>query len=84
MKDDEYSMWFFFSEKTRSRNSPSSLGSNVDGTIAYTPGGSLKRQLTSRKLMNEGERATDAVYLKKRLSSGVGTLSGDANYEHNS
>lgn len=69
-------MIFLFSVKTLKRNSPSSLGSNVDGTIQYVPGGSLNLQLTSRKLMKEGERATEALYLKKLRSRGLGTLSG--------
>uniref|UniRef100_A0A182TTK2 Uncharacterized protein n=1 Tax=Anopheles melas TaxID=34690 RepID=A0A182TTK2_9DIPT len=58
------------SENTRMMNSPSSFGSNVDGTITYVPGGSLNRQLTSRKLMNAGDRAADALYLKKFIFSG--------------
>jgi hypothetical protein len=57
-------------------NSPSSLGSNVEGTMQYTPGGNLKRQLTSRRLIKVGDRATDALYLKKLRSSGFGRLSG--------
>uniref|UniRef100_A0A182V1X1 Uncharacterized protein n=1 Tax=Anopheles merus TaxID=30066 RepID=A0A182V1X1_ANOME len=58
------------SENTRMMNSPSSFGSNVDGTITYVPGGSLNRQLTSRRLMNAGDRAADALYLKKFIFSG--------------
>lgn len=69
-------MMFLFSVKTLNKNSPSSFGSNVDGTMQYVPGGSLNLQLTSRKLMKEGDRATDALYLKKLRSRGLGTLSG--------
>lgn len=71
-----YSILFVCSEKTRRMNSPSSLASNVEGTIQYTPGGNLKRQLTSRRLINDGDRATEALYLKKLRSSGFGRLSG--------
>ena len=74
-----HSMLFLCSEKTLRMNSPSSLGSNVDGTMQYTPGGNLKRQLTSRRLMKDGLRATDALYLKKLRSSGLGRLSGSCN-----
>lgn len=76
-------MLFLFSEKTRSRNSPSSFGSKVDGTMQYVPRGSLKRQLTSRRFIKDGERATDALYLKKFTSKGLGTLSGLGNYNRN-
>jgi len=74
-----HSMLFVCSEKTLRMNSPSSLGSNVDGTMQYTPGGNLKRQLTSRRLMKDGVRATDALYLKKFMSSGFGRFSGSCN-----
>lgn len=76
MEPATYSMLFLCSEKTRRINSPSSLGSNVEGTMQYTPGGNLKRQLTSRRLIKDGDRATDALYLKKLRSSGFGRLSG--------
>lgn len=69
-------MLFLCSENTLRRNSPSSLGSNVEGTIQYVPGGNLKRQLTSRKLIKDGDLATDALYLKKFRSNGFGTRSG--------
>lgn len=74
-----HSMLFLCSEKTLRMNSPSSLGSNVDGTMQYTPGGNLKRQLTSRRLMKDGDRATDALKLKKFRSSGFGRFSGSCN-----
>jgi hypothetical protein len=64
MEAATYSMLFLCSEKTRRMNSPSSLGSNVEGMMQYTPGGNLKRQLTSRRLIKDGDRATDALYLK--------------------
>ena len=73
-------MLFFFSEKTLRRNSPSSLGSNVDGTIQYVPGGSLNLQLTSLRLMKDGDLATDALYVKKFVSNGFGRLSGFSNW----
>lgn len=69
-------MLFLFSENTLSKNSPSSLGSKVDGIMQYVPGGSLKRQLTSLRLIKEGDLATEALYLKKFKSKGFGTLSG--------
>lgn len=71
---------FLFSEKILSKNSPSSLGSNVLGTIQYTPGGNLKRHVTSRKFINAGDLATDALYLKKLMSNGLGNRSGYSNY----
>lgn len=74
-----YSILFLFSEKILSKNSPSSFGSKVLGTIQYTPGGNLKRHVTSRKFINAGERPTDALYLKKFMSSGFGNLSGYSN-----
>lgn len=74
-----HSMLFLCSEKTLRMNSPSSLGSNVDGTMQYTPGGNLKRELTSRRLMKDGDRATDALHLKKLRSSGFGRLFGSCN-----
>lgn len=54
-----------FSEKTRSTKSPSRLGSKVEGTTTYSPGGSRKRVLTSRRLMNCSERAREALARKK-------------------
>ena len=54
-----------FSEKKRSTKSPSLLGSKVDGTTTYSPGGRRKRVLTSRRLMNCSERARDALARKK-------------------
>ena len=55
----------FFSEKTRSTKSPSRLGSKVEGTTMYSPGGRRRRVLTSRRLMNCSERARDALDRKK-------------------
>lgn len=69
-------MLFLFSENIRRRNSPSSFGSKVLGTMQYVPGGSLNRQLTSRRFINEGDLATDALYLKKLTSKGFGRRSG--------
>ena len=74
-----YSILFLCSEKTLRMNSPSSLGSNVDGTIQYTPGAKLNLELTSLKLIKEGERAQDALYLKKFTSNGFGRFSGSSN-----
>lgn len=54
-----------FSEKKRSTKSPSLLGSKVEGTTTYSPGGRRKRVLTSRRLMNCSERARDALARKK-------------------
>lgn len=54
-----------FSEKKRSTKSPSLLGSKVEGTTTYSPGGRRKRVLTSRRLMNCSERALDALARKK-------------------
>lgn len=69
-------MLFLFSENIRRRNSPSSFGSNVLGTMQYEPGGSLKRQLTSRRFINDGDLATDALYLKNLISNGFGKRPG--------
>ena len=41
----------------------------------------MNRQLTSRRLINDGERATDAVYLKNFMSNGFGAASGFFNYD---
>ena len=54
-----------FSEKKRSTKSPSLLGSKVEGTTTYSPGGRRKRVLTSRRLMNCSDRARDALARKK-------------------
>lgn len=54
-----------FSEKTLNTKSPSLWGSNVEGTIMYSPAGRQKRELTSRRLMNSSERALD-VFLRKK------------------
>lgn len=70
-----------FSEKTRRMNSPSSLGSKVEGTMQYTPGGKLNRQLTSLKFINDGDLAHDALYLKKFKFKGFGRRSGSSNYK---
>ena len=55
----------FFSEKKRSTKSPSLLGSKVEGTTTYSPGGRRKRVLTSRRLMNCSDRAREALARKK-------------------
>lgn len=54
-----------FSEKKRSTKSPSLLGSKVEGTTTYSPGGRRKRVLTSRRLMNCSDRARDELARKK-------------------
>lgn len=54
-----------FSEKKRSTKSPSLLGSKVEGTTTYSPGGRRKRVLTSRRLMNCSDRALDELARKK-------------------
>jgi hypothetical protein len=59
-----YLMLFGFSEKTLKRNSPSSLGSKVDGTITYAPGLSLHLVVTSRVLGKLDDPATGSLYLK--------------------
>lgn len=69
-------MLFSCSENTRSKNSPCSFGSKVEGTIQYVPGGKLNRLLISRKLIKVGLLAVDALYLKKFWSSGFGKESG--------
>lgn len=70
------------SENTRSKNSPCWLGSKVDGTIQYDPGGSLNRQVTSRRLTKVGHRAVEAFVLKNSELSGLGNRSGFSNYEN--
>lgn len=60
-----------FSEKTRTQKSPSLLGSKVDGTMRYSPGGRQKREHTSRKLMKVSERAAEACLTKKLRSRWV-------------
>lgn len=54
-----------FSVKTLTQKSPFLLGSKVDGTMRYSPGGSEKRLHTSRRLMKVSERAADAWRWKK-------------------
>lgn len=54
-----------FSEKTLNTKSPSLFGSNVEGTMIYSPAGRQKRELTSRRLMNSSERALDVCFRKK-------------------
>lgn len=66
----------FFSVNTRNKKSPVWLGSNVEGTMQYVPGGSLNRVVTSRELMNVCERAAEGVILKKFRPKGFSTLSG--------
>ncbi len=60
-----YSELAGFSEKTLSVKSASFCGSNVEGTMMYSPAGSRKRELTSRRLMKSSERALDALDRKK-------------------
>lgn len=52
-----YTVSVCFSENTRMQKSPFRCGSKVDGTIRYSPGGSLKRELTSRRLMKVSDLA---------------------------
>lgn len=47
--------------------------------MQYAPGGNLKRHVTSRKFINAGDLATDALYLKKLMSNGLGNRSGYSN-----
>ncbi len=60
-----YSELAGFSENTRSVKSASFCGSNVEGTMMYSPAGSRMRELTSRRLMKSSERALDALDRKK-------------------
>lgn len=55
----------FFSEKKRSRKSPSLLGSKVEGTTIYSPGGRRMRLLTSRRLIKCSDCAREALARKK-------------------
>ena len=55
-----YSLFFSFSENSRTKKSPSSFASKVDGTMQYAPGLSLKRFVSSRALMKVLERAVEA------------------------
>ncbi len=59
-----------FSENILMRKSPSWLGSNVEGMMQYVPGGNLCRPQISRRLMNDGDLATEALYLKNLRSKG--------------
>lgn len=52
-----YTVSVCFSENTRMQKSPFRCGSKVDGTTRYSPGGSLKRELTSRRLMKVSDLA---------------------------
>lgn len=54
-----------FSEKKRNTKSPSLLGSKVEGTTTYSPGGRRMRLLTSRRLMKLSERAREELARKK-------------------
>lgn len=60
-----YSELAGFSENTLSVKSASFWGSNVEGTMMYSPAGSRKRELTSRRLMKSSERALDPWDRKK-------------------
>ncbi|TNN25050.1 hypothetical protein EYF80_064824 [Liparis tanakae] len=57
-----------FSENTRMQKSPLRCGSKVEGTTRYSPGGSLKRVLTSRRLVKVSDLAVCAWVRKKFLS----------------
>lgn len=54
---DSYCISDCFSENTRTQKSAFLCGSKVEGTMRYSPGGSLKRVLTSLRLMKVSERA---------------------------
>lgn len=54
-----------FSEKTLRTKSASLCGSNVEGTITYSPAGSCNLELTSLRLMKSSERALEAWVRKK-------------------
>lgn len=66
--EESYWVSVCFSENTRMQKSPLRCGSKVDGTIRYSPGGSLKREQTSRRLMKVSDRAVWAWARKKFLS----------------
>lgn len=63
---DTHSVSDCFSVKTLRTKSASRLGSKVEGTMRYSPGGRRTRVLTSRMLMKVSERAHDWL-LKKKL-----------------
>lgn len=56
-QDKSYCISDCFSENTRTQKSPFLCGSNVEGTMRYSPGGSLKRVLTSLRLIKVSDRA---------------------------
>lgn len=62
---DTHSVSDCFSVKTRRTKSASLLGSKVEGTMRYSPGGRRMRVLTSRRLMKVSERAHDWLLRKK-------------------
>ena len=76
VKNKTYSVGLGFSLKILRRNFPSSFGLNVEGMIAYSPGGSLWRPQTSLELMNVGDLAVDELYWKNSVSKVPLKLSG--------
>ena len=62
--DHWYNFSFLRFPKTRMMKSASSFGSNVEGTMRYSPGGSRCREHTSRMLMKTSERAAEAWWSK--------------------
>lgn len=61
-----YSVSACFSVKTLRTKSASLLGSKVEGTMMYSPGGRRSLVLTSLRLMKVSERAHDE-WLKKKF-----------------
>ena len=57
----------FFSEKTRRQKSPFLLGSKVEGTMIYSPAGSLNRLRTSRRLIKVFDLSLALLVRKKFL-----------------
>lgn len=68
LMSESYWVSVCFSENTRMQKSPFWCGSKVEGTIRYSPGGSLKREHTSRRLMKVSDLAVWAWLRKKFLS----------------
>lgn len=62
-----YVEFAFFSEKTLRQKSPFLLGSKVEGTMIYSPAGSLNRFSTSRRLMKVFDLSLALLVRKKFL-----------------
>ena len=69
--------WFALSLYILMMKSPDSFGSKVDGTMTYSPGGSLWWSETSRRLL-KAEDFAEEVFLSKKLLSRVPLLVGGA------